>query len=83
MDHWRELLAYVPFIGAAVSEHTPGRTAPALVARLLEIAVLLGVMYGTYAKDMEQIKTGMSELKEQLAEIRRDFYRPRFEDARP
>lgn len=79
MDHFKEIAAYIPMLGTVMNQD--GRKIPpALVGRLIEVAVLAGFFYGVYIKDMESIKTSIAKIETQITKLNTDFYKPRFEN---
>lgn len=77
IDQIKECAPYVPFVGAFFAHDGDRKVPPGVITRLIELAMIAGFMYGIYTRDMEQLKQGLAEVKQQVAEIRRDFYPPR------
>ena len=77
VEHLKEAAPYVPFVGAFFPHDGDRKVPPGVIMRLVELAMIAGFMYGIYTRDMEQIKQALAEVKQQVAEIRRDFYPPR------
>jgi len=77
IDQLKECAPYVPFFGAFLPHDGDRKVPPGVITRLIELAMIAGFMYGIYTRDMEQLKSAVSEIKQEVAEIRRDFYPPR------
>lgn len=77
IEQLKECAPYVPFFGAFFPHDGDRKVPPGVITRLIELALIAGFMYGIYTRDMEQLKQGLAEVKQQVTEIRRDFYPPR------
>lgn len=82
IDQIKECAPHVPFIGAFLPHVGDRKVPPGVITRLVELAMIAGFMYGIYTRDMEQLKQGLAEVKQQVTEIRRDFYLPRMSGSR-
>lgn len=79
MEHWRQILDYIPFIAAGTQAKTP------TVTRLVEAAIIAaGTSFGTYKAlevrmdSFEKFMTvGLQEVKAEVRQMRDDLYQPR------
>ena len=80
-DLLKEIAQHIPFVSMAVMPVAATGKVPMFVTRLMEAAIIGGIiMFGTVKTlehDLAAMSNTIQEIKADMKEIRRDFYRPR------
>ncbi|HLE91069.1 MAG TPA: hypothetical protein VI753_07960 [Anaerolineales bacterium] len=64
MEHWHKLVESLPFVLQVGQSNKLNKTR--LLETIISAAIIGGVLYGTFKTDMENVKSSITEVKQDM-----------------